>query len=205
MVTWTSRYTCRFCRLHGFGWSSFGTGQYSLTNSILMIREVSIIMYIGIKTIMTNATLCTQAQSSPAPNMHRRLLRLRIPREFILQSNRHLDIHATQFLNQKLSSIWHSDLADCLFTFAEFTVAAVAHLAACCIVSKILSIQTWTRLTLLANINIVRIRTDHQSLKQQLRSTVCNQTITFHLTQTQSTVPRTTFGRLPRQDPAPYA
>lgn len=56
------------------------------------------------------------------------------------------------------------------------------------------------RLTVLANIHIVRIRADHQPLKQKLRRTIRNQTISLHLSQTQTTIPCSSLGRLACQN-----
>jgi hypothetical protein len=112
---------------------------------------------------------------------------LRVSGKLILQSNRNLDIHTAQLLDEQLRRIRHCDASNRLFRFAQLAVSAVAHLSAynqlALVFSSTQSKQCWYEggLTLLTDIHIMRIRTNHQPLKQQLTRPIRNQTITFHL------------------------
>src|ERR1700743_2112905 len=97
-------------------------------------------------------------------------LALCIPRKLILQLQARLNVHARQFLNEKLGSIWHRHLYHAPAALATLTPIVVAHHA-----------------TILANLHLMRIGAEHQTLKKQLTGAVRDQTITLPLSETQTT------------------
>lgn len=56
--------------------------------------------------------------------------------------------------------------------------------------------------TLLTNIDLERIGRDHQPLEKELRRSVSDQAIALHLSESKSSIARTSFGGLTGQDGA---
>ena len=100
------------------------------------------------------------------------------------------DAHRHHFLQKQLAGIRNLDLTDSGRLVLTLRIAAfIGHLFQIC-----LRRQT----TMLANVNSVLIGVAEETIADEIGTSMCNQTITFHLSHTQTTITRTTFQRLSR-------
>ena len=101
-------------------------------------------------------------------------------RKLILQLQPRRNIHTHQLLNQQFGRIRNGHLHYPSRRLAPLTPVQIPHEPA--------------RLT---DVDFMTIRRDHQALEQELRGSVCDKTVTFHFSETQTTVARASFGGLP--------
>ena len=123
----------------------------------------------------------------------------------VLEDKARRDTHREQLLEEELCGVWDHELDD-----------GLASLAACgreCRVSddQIPELRNAAGLTHApavvtheparsADVDLERVRRDHQTLQEELRGAVGDQAIALHLAETKTTVARTTLGGLPGQD-----
>lgn len=104
-------------------------------------------------------------------------------REGIIELDPGRDVHAKQLLEQQLRSIWNGHphhIATGLTSLAPFMLT---HEPA-----------------LLANIDFVRIAAQHEPFDQELRRAIGDETVTLHLSETQTASSGSSLCRLSRQD-----
>ena len=95
------------------------------------------------------------------------------------------DAHRHHFLQEQLAGVRDLNLADSGgLVLAPGGAAFVSHL---------FQISLCCHTAVFANMNSVLIRIAKESIADEIGTTVGNQTITFHLSHTQTTITRTTF------------